>query len=285
MSNFCRFIKKFTSGCFFANHPFSRYFCFNHKTLYMQAGRHFYAFLYVLFFVGPVIGNAQFSKGSRITGASVASMVFNTGTSEQTVTSIGSQSGKISGYAISITPQLGWFVAENTAVGFTVNVNPFGEKISFEENGSTFQSDKTNSFNAGVGGFVRNYFIRSGSVLPFGQLSFDAGVSSRKTEGFYYGGTGPSAFKRSYTGKSSDGFYGNIFLTTGITKMISKMVGIDLYLGYNYAFNKINLETTTLTDDMIDGTIDETAKSMSKNKLTNHRFILGLGFQVFLSKK
>jgi hypothetical protein len=202
-------------------------------------------------------------------GASVASLFFNSGTSDQTITFIGSTTGKVTGYGVNITPSLGWFISDNTAVGFTLALSPNGEKVTFEENGSTFQKDKFTNFNVGIGGFARNYFRSSGSFLPFGQAGFDAGISSRKTDGFFYGGSAPATYKKTYDGKSSGGFFADL----------------DLYVGYNYAYNKNTMNLTTLRDDLIDGSIDETAKSETVTKYTNHRFILGVGFQVFLEKR
>jgi hypothetical protein len=45
------------------------------------------------------------------------------------------------------------------------------------------------------------------------------------------------------------------------------------------------MNTTTLRDNQIDGTIDETGKNETTTKFTNHKFMLGLGFQVFLEKR
>ena len=56
-------------------------------------------------------------------------------------------------------PSIGWFISDKTAVvGVPLNINPNGQKTTYEENGSTYQSDKSNGFNIGLGGFVRNYF-------------------------------------------------------------------------------------------------------------------------------
>jgi len=259
-----------------------RYICFSYKPFYMQRFSSLFIILSMLLITNV---KAQFTKGTRMAGASVASIFFNSGTSDQTVTFIGNTTGKVTGYGASITPSLGWFVSENTAVGFSLTANPFGEKITFEENGSTFQKDKSTNFNVGLGGFARNYFRSSGSMLPFGQFSFDAGISSRKTDGFFYGGSVPAVYKKTYDGKSSGGFFADMFLTLGVTKMVSHYTGLDLYLGYNFAYNKNTMNTTTRRDDLNDGSIDETSKNETVTKYTNHKFILGLGFQVFLEKR
>ena len=65
-------------------------------------------------------------------------------------------------------------VYKRQVVGFMLNLNPNGQKTSYEQNGSTYQSDKNNGFNIGIGGFARNYFPGNGSLLPFGQVSLNA---------------------------------------------------------------------------------------------------------------
>jgi len=258
------------------------YICLSYKSFYMQR---FTRLLAILLLCYSMNSYGQFSKGTRMAGSSIASIFFNSGTSDQTVTLIGNRTVKVTGYAAGITPSMGWFLSENTAVGFTLNINPSGEKLTYEENGSTFQKDKSSNFNIGLGGFARNYFTSSGSVLPFGQAGFDVGISSRKTDGFLYLGSAPAVDKKTYDGKSSGGFFADAFLTLGVTKMVGQYTGLDLYLGYNFAYNKNTMNTTTLTDISNDGTIDETGKSETVIKYTNHRFVLGLGFQVFLEKR
>src|SRR5205085_12489113 len=110
---------------------------------------------------------SQFKKGDRMVGATVASAVFNTGTSDATVAQIGSSTSKTTSYNVSITPLLGWFLSDQTVAGVTVTINPYGTKTTYDENSSTFQSDKSNTFNVALGGFVRNYFQSSGSMIPF----------------------------------------------------------------------------------------------------------------------
>jgi hypothetical protein len=237
----------------------------------------------ILFF--SIKANAQFVKGTRMAGASVGSVFFNSGNSDQTETSIGSTSAKVSGFGVNLTPSLGWFITQNTAVGFSMLINPSHEKTTFEENGSTFQKDEATNFNIGIGGFARNYFKSSGSLLPFGQFSLDAGIANRKTEGFFYGGSDPNVYKETYDGKSSGGFFTNAIFTLGITKMLGENAGLDLYLGYNFYYTKNTMNTTRLTDLGIDGSVDETKKNETITQFTNHRFVIGLGFQIFLKKK
>ncbi|HUR66963.1 MAG TPA: hypothetical protein VMZ03_11505 [Chitinophagaceae bacterium] len=229
--------------------------------------------------------NAQFKKGDRMVGTTLASAVFNSGSSEISVAQIGNNTSKITSYNLSISPSLGWFVSENTVVGGILTINPSGNKTTYEQNGSTFQSDKYNSFNIGLGGFVRHYLNSTGNMMPFGQFGFNVGISSLKTEGFFYGGTSPNAYKISYDGSSSGGFYANATIQAGLTKMVGDNAGLDLFIGYNYGYNKNTFVKTTLRDNGNDGTVDETLKNETTTKFTNHGILLGVGFQVFLRKK
>lgn len=228
---------------------------------------------------------AQFKKGDKILGASVGSIFFNTGTSDQVVTSIGSTTAKITGFGISISPSSGWFISDNTAIGVLVNISPSGQKTTYEQNGSTFQKDKLNNFSIGTGGFIRSYFSHSGSFLPFGQAGINGGINSLKTDGFFYGGSGTSVYKQTYTGNSSGGFFANASFNIGVTKMLGESTGLDLYIGYTFSYTKNTFNKTTLIDRMIDGTIDETLKNETTTKFTNHGFTLGAAFQIFLKKR
>jgi hypothetical protein len=241
-----------------------------------------------LFILGIIVmsSNAysQFKKGDRMIGASVASAVYNTGTSDVTVAQVGSSESKVTSYNISVTPSMGWFLSDKTAVGATVNINPFGTKNTYEEKGATFQSDKSNSFNVGLGGFVRHYFS-DGKMMPFFQGSVNLGMSNLKTDGFFYYSGGVPYYKQTYAGKSSGGFFANGTLTGGFTKMLGDAAGLDLFLGYTYSYNKNTFKRTTYYYLTNTTTASSTGTNESTTKFTNHGFMIGLGFQVFLRAK
>ncbi len=242
-------------------------------------------FFLVLLGLPALITQAQFKKGDRMVGASVASVQYNSGSSDITVDQIGDNKSKITGYNFSLSPSMGWFLSEKTAVGAVLTINPTGGKTTYEQNGTTYQSDKNNNFNIGLGGFARHYLGNSGSFFPFAQFGFNLGISSLKTEGFFYGGSGPSAYKISYDGSSSGGFFANASLQAGLTKMVGENAGLDITIGYNYGYNKHTFDKTTLRDNGNDGSVDETLKNKTTTKFTNHGFLLGVGFQVFLRRK
>ena len=246
----------------------------------MIRGRYFLPVM-LLFFSGVV--NAQFKKGDRMAGASVASVLYNSGSSDVTVASIGNSTSKITTYNINISPLLGWFISDNTAVGVSLNINPTGNKTTYEQNGTTFLSDKSNNFNFGLGGFARHYLHSSGSMIPFGQVSLNAGISNLKTEGFSY--NTPGYYKTTYDGSSSGGFFFNATFVAGLTKILEEYTGLDFYIGYAYSYNKNTFKKTTLYYLTSSDTNPSTGKNETTTKFTNHGVLLGVGFQVFLHKR
>jgi hypothetical protein len=218
-------------------------------------------------------------------GASVASGFFSAGKATHRVTDIGSTRASLTGYSFSLSPTLGWFLSENTVVGASFNLNPAGEKVSFENSGTTFQMDQVRNFSISIGGFARNYFKTQGTLIPFAQLGLDFGITSQNAEGFYYGGTGPDVYKETYNSSSSSGFSTNATLLFGATKMLSSQTGLDFFIGYNYSHNKITMENSRTRDEGNDGSIDETGTSETVSQLANHRFVIGIGFQFFLNKR
>jgi hypothetical protein len=245
-----------------------------------------YTLLMALLVVSIPKLNAQFTKGDKIVGTSLASVFYNTGTADQTVTSIGSVISKISGFGISLSPSLGWFISEKAAVGATLNINPTGEKTTYEgNNGSTFQKDKSNTSNIGIGVFVRNYWGNSGSLLPFGQFIINGGISNLKKEGFLYIGSSPTVNKETYTTKSSGGTFFNAGVNTGFTKMIGENAGLDFFIGYTFSKTKNTIKKINLIDENNDGSINITEENETTTRVTNHGFQLGIGFQIFLKAK
>lgn len=238
-----------------------------------------------LLLVGFVLSiEAQFKKGDKMVGTSVASAFYNSGSSEVTFPDFNGYSGKSNSYGLRIEPSFGWFVSDKAVIGVTLNINPSGEKIRYEDAGVTFQEDKSNSFNIGVGAFGRNYFNTENTLMSYGQFGFNVGFSTMNTEGFRFYSGSPD-YKNTYDGKSSGGFFANASLQFGLTKMMGENIGLDIFAGYTYSYNKNTMKTVTSTDLNIDGDIDYTATNEPTTKFTNHGFIIGLGFQIFLKNK
>jgi hypothetical protein len=241
--------------------------------------------LFALFLLGILPGaQAQFSKGDRMLGASLASFLYNSGSATVTFPGIPGYTSKSTSYAFRLEPTIGWFISGQTAVGATLILLPHGQKTRYDDNGTVFQEDRTANFDIGIGGFARHYFGSGNSFMPYGQAGFNLGMSNANTEGFRYYDASPD-YKITYEGESSGGFFANGSLQLGLTRMLNEQVGLDLFAGYTYSYNKNTFLTTTLTDIGIDGTIDTRAENEPTTKFTNHGFIVGAGFQIFLTGK
>lgn len=238
-----------------------------------------------MFILFSSVVDAQFKKGMKMPGITLGSIVFNSGTSDITVAQIGTATSRITGYNVNISPSLGWFISDDNVVGGLININPYSTKTTYEANGSTFESDKTTNFNIGLGAFFRHYFHAKSSMIPFTQIGLNGGIANLKTEGFFYGGSGATAYKDTYTGDSNGGSYLNSTVQLGMTKMFGDAAGLDIYIGYNFSYNKNTFKKTTNHDDGNNGTIDSRSENNTTTKFTNHGFVLGVGFQVFLKGK
>ena len=238
----------------------------------------------ILFLLYSFTIAAQFKKGDHMVGTSVASVFYNNTTADVTVGSATTHSLN-KNYNVSIIPMFGWFISDKTVVGGTLNINPTGQSVSYEDNGSTYQKDKSNGLNLGAGVFARSYFSNTGNFLPFGQLAFNAGIIQQKTSGFFYGGTAPTNYKSNYNGESSSGSFANGSALAGVTRKLSESVGLDIYIGYNYSTTKSNFHKTTQYDLGVDGSIENEIKSESQSKYSSHGILLGVGLQIFLTRK
>jgi hypothetical protein len=238
-------------------------------------------FLAGFLLINSITIHAQFKKGDKMVGASVGSIFFNSGGADVSFPQVRGYSSHSTGYGLRLDPALGWFISEKTVIGASFLINPSGQKVRYEDLGTTFQEDKSSNFNIGVGGFARNYFGDGNSFIPFGQFGFNAGINSSTSDGFKYYDATPD-YKVSYDGKSSGGFFANAILQLGLTKLVGSHTGLDFYIGYNYSYNKNTFKTTTVTDVDLDGDIDFSSDNEPTSKFTNHGLIVGVGFQVFL---
>ena len=131
---------------------------------------------------------AQFKKGDRMVGASIGSLVFNSGNAEVTFPGITSGfTSTTTSYNLTLSPSIGKFISDNTVIGVSISLNPSHTKVRYKGTVNTFQEDKTDNFNFGIGGFARNYFNSSSAFHPFGQVSLNLGMTNASTSGFFYG--------------------------------------------------------------------------------------------------
>lgn len=240
-------------------------------------------FAFLPFLIFPCLLMAQFTKGTRMPGATTATLLFSSTNADVTFPGAGGYTSKNTYFNTSITPSMGWFISEHTAVGVTLNINPISSSTSLQSGGNTFQRDEYSAFNFGIGVFARNYFGKGSTFLPFGQVGVNAGLASEDNNGFFI--ANGNAYKTTYEGRSDGGFFTNANLSLGLTKMLNPHVGIDVYAGYNFSYTKNTLKTTTLRDENNNGSIDLTSVSEPTTKYTKHGLAVGVGLQIFLEKK
>lgn len=223
---------------------------------------------------------AQFSKGTRMVGATIGSAFFNSGKSEYSVaSSTPGYTSNTNAIGINLSPSFGWFLNSSTVVGGRLLFGYDYDKIIDDQNNITFRKNEDKQFSVSLGAFARKYFGTDG-FIPFAQLNIDAGTGNTKKEGFYYA----SNYKETYSGKSSGDFVADAGLSLGLTKMLNKNVGLDIFAGYLYSYEKTKMKTTTSKDIDYNGTIDEEGISNLTTKSTTHGVHIGIGLQVFLGK-
>jgi hypothetical protein len=226
--------------------------------------------------------NAQFKKGMRMVGAGIGNAFYNSGKSDYSypAPTTGYTSNSNS-FGITLNPSMGWFISDNTAIGALLNLGYTHQKTFNTSTGTTYKKDISNSFDIGIGGFARNYFKSSGTMIPFGQFNLNLGIGSSGNNGFYFVNTD----KNTYDGNSSGDFFINSGIILGLTKMLNDHTGLDFFAGYTYSYSERSFKTTTLTDLGNNGSVDQTAVSESTLKFTNHGVAIGVGFQIFLDKR
>jgi hypothetical protein len=108
----------------------------------------------------------------------------------------------------------------------------------------------------------------------------NAGSGSGSTDGVRY----TSGEKYSYEGKVSGKFFYNAGLNLGITKMFTPSAGLDIYAGYGYSYTKFH-QRNVFVYDYSPPVPDVTGYTEYDQKFSGHALNIGVGFQVFLSKR
>ena len=241
----------------------------------------FFAFSFIC-----VFANAQFFKGDKLVGVNIGNILGNSGSADISFPSgTAGYKSKSNNWTIRLDPNVGWFVSKQTVVGGSLSLNHAYQKVFYNAGGNTFQKDISSQFSIGLGGFTRNYFTANKKYLTFGQMGFNTGISSVKVNGFDFSSDSGGSYKDTYEGESSGGFFLNTSLQLGLTKMLGENTGLDFIVGYSYSYNKNSFKNSTYRDYGNNGSIDNTFISEPTTKFSNHGFILGIGFQIFLKKK
>lgn len=154
-------------------------------------------------------GFAQLTKGNILlagsSNARISAVSSGTGGNNTTFAST----------IISVSPQVGYFIAERLPVG-----------LYFEfQHENQYKYQINNSLE--IGPFVRYYLSKSQRLIPFldGKLGFGS-TSSKSKYGDY--GTTSKLFSAS--------------LGLGATYLLNRHVGLDISMGYNY--NRRNIKST-----------------------------------------
>ena len=242
------------------------------------------AFIVTMLLINNIATNAQFKKGDKIAGVSIASAFYN---NESTAlsTSISSTTTTNNNFGISVNPSIGWFINGNVAIGIMPAIGYKKQKILGKtSSGNTFLKDETNQFNTGIGGFARYYFNGKNNIARFfGQYDLSLGISGSKTEGFQYETLG--TYVDRYNQKSSGDFFTSNGLMLGVSRFFTNHVSLDIYIGYKFSYTKSNPKGTSLRDFSDPNIADQTQMIDYDQKFTGHNVVAGVGFQVFIPKK
>ena len=220
---------------------------------------------------------AQFSKGTRMIGATIGSGYFTSG---KTDFSNQGYTNYNHNWNVSFTPSIGWFINDGNAVGANLFVSSTHQKSWNEVSGVTNREDNSHNTDFGLGLFYRHYFKASSQLHPFVQAYVNGGSGVTKTDGFYYA----PAYTQTYTGKTSDRFFYNAGLNLGLTKMLSNTVGAEAYVGYSHSYNKFTTKTVSTSVDRV-GTGITQANYLAEQTYSGNNINVGIGLQVFLPGK
>lgn len=221
-------------------------------------------------------------------GASIGSTFFSSTTSDYGFPPPTSgYTNSNTSFGLNLTPSLGWFISDHSAIGAQFNLG-YSHQKNFDKDaasGNTTNKNTYNSFTLGIGGFARNYFNASGSVLPYGQFNLNLGIGSSSNKGFAFITNSNPVYKNTYDGKSSGDFFANAGLAGGLTKKLNDHTGLDFNLGYTFSYYKNTTKTVSKIDLNNDGSIDETRTSEPTRKVTSHGVTFSIAFQVFLDPR
>ena len=223
---------------------------------------------------------AQFEKKMIMAGSTVATSVVSGGTTDFTAPNATPSTVTNTNINVSITPSLGWFINSNTVVGASLLLNYGNQKQRHSVSGITDRKNNAKSTDFGLGGFLRYYMGKTTMIKPFVHGYLNAGSGSGTTDGVAY----TTVEKTTYDGKISEKFFYNAGLNAGITKMFTPAAGLDVFIGYGYSHTKFHQRTDFYTDYTGSGP-DTRSVSEYDQKFSGHALNIGIGFQVFISRK
>ena len=220
---------------------------------------------------------AQFKKGDKMIGSSIAGSTISSGKTLYSYPN-GTQgyTSNQNNFTINLNPSYGWFIQNNIVVGVQPVLVYSRQKTWLEsENGNTYKKDNYSNLDFGAGAFLRYFFSSGGKLYPFATAYVNAGSGSTNTDGFYY----LTNYSQTYTGSSSARFFYNAGITAGITKLISTSAGLEAFIGYVHSSSKFTTTTTAHTND--NGNISITEYKPTQ-EFSGNGVNIGIGLQIFL---
>ena len=215
---------------------------------------------------------AQFKKNDRLIGASIATGYFSSGKTDY--------DGYVTfshAWNASLTPNYGWFLSSRSVIGASLILNMSGQKNWNESGGLTYKRDIRKNMDYGLGSFFRYYVTEGSRWLPFVHGYANGGSGNTKTSGFYYS----TSQNQTYSGRSSKRSFYNLGINAGITRMLNKNAGLDLFIGYGHSYSKM---TTTTHSVSSSGTTTITEDYIQPQAFTGNAINLGIGFQLYITK-
>jgi hypothetical protein len=234
----------------------------------------------ILIFSG-LLSSAQFEKRMIMAGSSVSSAMVSGGKTDYTAPNATPSTVNNTNINVSITPSLGWFINSKTVIGGSLLLTYNRQKQSHTVNGTTDRKDNSNNTDFGIGGFLRYYLGDASGVKPFLHAYLNGGSGSGSTDGVSYS----TVEKSTYKGDVSDKFFYNAGLNLGITRMFSPSAGLDIFAGYGYSHTKFHQRIDYVYDYTNPSMPDLTGYSEYDQKFSGHALNIGIGFQVFISKR
>ncbi|MEP7163582.1 MAG: outer membrane beta-barrel protein [Ferruginibacter sp.] len=198
--------------------------------------------------LAPAVTNAQFSKGNMFVEGALGNLSVSNNKAETERNGIRRDYTKSNGFSIGIMPRVGFFVADNLAVGTTLGINFYSNKYKYLDPLTSFKDaeSKSSSVILDFMPFARYYFGKSNSTRFYGQIG--GGIStdlSRKSEYKEFNSSGVVDYtsKTNYP-KKYFAFSGEALV--GLNHFVSQNVAINAALGYRYNSSKeTNSNTTT----------------------------------------
>ncbi len=215
----------------------------------------------------------QFTKGTRIAGISIGSVGFNANNTSFDQESVGTSGSTTNFLNLSVTPSMGWFLNEKIVLGANLNIN-FQNRTY--KSGS-FADSKNNDFTIGLGGYGRYYFGASG-LMPYGQVSLGGAFGSGKGSGNSKNAT----YSDKWTEDKKGIFNLSAGASLGITKMITKNVGLDFGLGYLFTNSSYNYSSVTNRQYTASS---ERLETKGKYSNSAHGVSIAAGMLIFLDPK